>query len=69
MSKHRMNLPWTFDGRTVFDSEGIPVAVALAYTSIIKVDEDGSKTYNTSEHAAQIRVQAIVDAINERGAA
>lgn len=64
MSTHSLNLPWSFDGRTIRDSAGIPVAVALGYTSIRKVDDDGSITYNTSEYAGGIRVQAIVDAMN-----
>lgn len=64
MSEHKKNLPWSFDGRTIRDSEGIPVAVALTYTSVRSVDEDGSIAYNTSENAGAIRVQMIVDAIN-----
>lgn len=64
MSEHKKNLPWSFDGRTIRDCEGVPVAVALSYTSVRSVDEDGAVTYNTSENAGHIRVQMIVDAIN-----
>lgn len=64
MSNHKKNLPWTFDGRTIKDSEGIPVAVALEYTSVQSVDDEGFTTYNTSEAAGRIRTQMIVDAIN-----
>lgn len=65
MSEHKPNLPWTFDGRTIRDCTGVPVAVALNYTSVRSVDEeDGSVTYNTSENAGAIRVQMIIDAIN-----
>jgi hypothetical protein len=66
MSGHSKNLPWSFDGRTIRDSEGIPVAVALNYTSVREVDpEDGSVTYNASEYAGPIRCQMIVDAVNK----
>ena len=67
MSDHSKNLPWHFRQGTVYDNAGVPVAVALPYTSVNSVDENGNKTFNTSESAQAIRVQMIVDAINEAG--
>ena len=64
MSDHQLNLPWSFDGRTIVDCTGVPVAVVLDYTSLRKTDSDGSKTYNTSEYAGPIRAKAVVEAIN-----
>ena len=63
--EHQFNLPWTFDGRTIYDGKGTPVAVALDYTSVRKVHADG-KTYNTSEYAGLIRAETICRAVNER---
>ena len=67
MSEHQLNLPWRRDGRTIFDSLGVPVAVTLDYTSVRQINEDG-KTYNTSEYAGPIRADAICDALNARSA-
>ena len=66
MSSHKPNLPWSFDGRTIRDSAGIPVAVTLEYTSVHSVDDEGYTTYNTSEAAGRIRAQMIVDAVNAK---
>jgi hypothetical protein len=66
MSDHQLNLPWRVaeNGRTIYDSAGIPIAVTLDYTSVRSRDADGT-TYNTSEYAGPIRAEAICRAINE----
>ncbi len=65
MSYHEFNLPWRFEGRTIYDSAGIPIAVTLDYTSARKFDAEGT-TYNTSEHAGLIRAETIVSAVNTK---
>jgi hypothetical protein len=63
MSEHQLNLPWRAEGRTIYDSTGVPVAVTLDYTSVRKVHSDG-KTFNTSEYAGPLRADAICSAMN-----
>jgi hypothetical protein len=63
VSEHQLNLPWRFDGRTIVDSAGIPVAVTLDYTSVRAQHDDGT-SYNTSEYAGIIRAEAICQAVN-----
>lgn len=63
MTQHNINLPWSFKGQTLFDSTGVPVAVVLNYTSIRRVDEDGT-VYNTSEYAGPLRAVAVCEAMN-----
>lgn len=63
MSDHQLNLPWRVEGRTIYDSIGVPVAVTLDYTSVRKVHADG-KTFNTSEYAGPLRADAICHAMN-----
>lgn len=65
MTQHCLNLPWRIEGRTLFDSTGVPVAVVLDYTSVRRIDSDGT-LYNTSEYASAIRAEAICAAINRR---
>ncbi len=63
MSDHQFNLPWRVEGQTILDRTGVPVAVALGYTSIARKDTDGT-VYNTSEYAGPIRADAICAAMN-----
>lgn len=63
MSGHQFNLPWHFDGRTIYDCNGVPVAVALSYTSFLRQDTDGN-VFNTSDYAGEIRAEAICSAVN-----
>lgn len=66
MSEHQLNLPWRFEGRTLYDCTGVPVAVTLDYTSVRKMDPEGT-TYNTSEYAGPLRADAICAALAANG--
>lgn len=63
MTEHKLNLPWRIEGCTLIDSEGVPVAVTLGYTSIRRVDSDGT-VYNTSEYAGPLRAEAVCATMN-----
>jgi hypothetical protein len=63
MSGHQLNLPWYVEDRTIKDCNGVPVAVTLNYTSVRRVDADGT-VYNTSEYAGPLRADLIVAAVN-----
>jgi hypothetical protein len=56
-------LPWRRDGRTLINSLGIPVMVALDYTSIRSSDEKGV-TYNTSEDHGVLVAKIIMASMN-----
>lgn len=69
---HNINLPWrvqeTDESATILDSTGVPVAMGLRYTSLVKVDDDGGRIYNISDYAGPIRARMIVEAVNSAAA-
>jgi hypothetical protein len=69
---HKLNLPWRAEGQTVYDCNGMPVAIGLRYTSIAKdesTDEIHNVTYNSTDYAGAIRARLIAEWANKLGEA
>lgn len=63
MSEHDLKLPWRVKRQTILNADDVPVAIALRYTSVAKMEPDGI-TYHSTDAARDARLEAIVRAVN-----